>query len=71
MFILYTSVEFIITSKFTKLIFISVRAAVYSFGIIIVQPWKSDARLPCKSVGKPEPLLVWKQWSQPLKESAR
>lgn len=36
-----------------------------------MQPWKSDVRLPCRSVGKPEPSLVWKQWNQALKSSAR
>ncbi|KAK6620098.1 hypothetical protein RUM44_006498 [Polyplax serrata] len=48
-----------------------VRAAIYSFGVKVVQPWKSDVRLPCRSVGKPEPSLVWKQWNQALKSSAR
>nr|CAD7456230.1 unnamed protein product [Timema tahoe] len=48
-----------------------VKAAIYSFGILIVVPWKQETRLPCRHVGKPDPRVNWKQWGQPLKLSAR
>ncbi|XP_066598053.1 cell adhesion molecule Dscam2-like isoform X1 [Prorops nasuta] len=48
-----------------------VRAAIYSFGMTLVVPWKQDVSLPCQSVGKPEPTVIWKQWGQMVKQSAR
>lgn len=51
--------------------FITVRAAIYSFGTVLVVPWKKDVMLPCESVGKPEPSIIWKQWGQIVKPSAR
>ncbi|KAK2587184.1 hypothetical protein KPH14_002930 [Odynerus spinipes] len=48
-----------------------VRAAIYSFGVVLVVPWKQDVTLPCQSVGKPEPSVTWKQWGQTVKPSAR
>ncbi|EFN70076.1 Down syndrome cell adhesion molecule, partial [Camponotus floridanus] len=48
-----------------------VRAAIYSFGTVLVVPWKQDVMLPCESVGKPEPSITWKQWGQTVKPSAR
>ncbi|XP_011698542.1 PREDICTED: Down syndrome cell adhesion molecule-like protein Dscam2 [Wasmannia auropunctata] len=48
-----------------------VRAAIYSFGTTLVVPWKQDVTLPCQSVGKPEPSVIWKQWGQIVKPSAR
>ncbi|XP_050450848.1 cell adhesion molecule Dscam2-like isoform X3 [Cataglyphis hispanica] len=48
-----------------------VRAAIYSFGTVLVVPWKQDVMLPCESVGKPEPSIIWKQWGQIVKPSAR
>ncbi|XP_015600048.1 Down syndrome cell adhesion molecule-like protein Dscam2 isoform X2 [Cephus cinctus] len=48
-----------------------VRAAIYSFGKTLVVPWKQDVTLPCQSVGKPEPIITWKQWGQLVKQSAR
>ncbi|XP_067203911.1 cell adhesion molecule Dscam2-like isoform X2 [Linepithema humile] len=48
-----------------------VRAAIYSFGTVLVVPWKRDVTLPCQSVGKPEPSVTWKQWGQIVKPSAR
>ncbi|XP_068082192.1 cell adhesion molecule Dscam2 [Anabrus simplex] len=48
-----------------------VQAAIYSFGSVIVVPWKQDTRLPCRHVGKPEPNISWKQWGQLLKPSPR
>ncbi|XP_078048429.1 cell adhesion molecule Dscam2 [Augochlora pura] len=48
-----------------------VRAATYSFGTVLVIPWKQDVTLPCQSVGKPEPSVTWKQWGQTVKSSAR
>ncbi|XP_011880275.1 PREDICTED: Down syndrome cell adhesion molecule-like protein Dscam2 isoform X2 [Vollenhovia emeryi] len=48
-----------------------VRAAIYSFGTTLVVPWKQDVTLPCQSVGKPEPSVIWKQWGQMVKPSAR
>ncbi|XP_071566445.1 cell adhesion molecule Dscam2 isoform X2 [Temnothorax nylanderi] len=48
-----------------------VRAAIYSFGTTLVVPWKQDVTLPCQSVGKPEPSVIWKQWGQIVKSSAR
>lgn len=49
----------------------TVRAAIYSFGTVLVVPWKRDVTLPCQSVGKPEPSVTWKQWGQIVKPSAR
>ncbi|XP_029162197.1 Down syndrome cell adhesion molecule-like protein Dscam2, partial [Nylanderia fulva] len=46
-----------------------VRAAIYSFGTVLVVPWKQDVMLPCESVGKPS--IIWKQWGQIVKPSAR
>lgn len=48
-----------------------VRAAIYSFGTVLVVPWKQDVTLPCQSVGKPKPNVIWKQWGQTVKPSAR
>ncbi|XP_024888371.1 Down syndrome cell adhesion molecule-like protein Dscam2 isoform X2 [Temnothorax curvispinosus] len=48
-----------------------VRAAIYSFGTTLIVPWKQDVTLPCQSVGKPEPSVIWKQWGQIVKSSAR
>ncbi|XP_076235762.1 cell adhesion molecule Dscam2 [Calliopsis andreniformis] len=48
-----------------------VRAAIYSFGAMLVVPWKQDVTLPCQNVGKPEPSVTWKQWGQIVKSSAR
>ncbi|KAG7198654.1 hypothetical protein KM043_006011 [Ampulex compressa] len=48
-----------------------VRAAIYSFGAVLVVPWKQDVTLPCQNVGKPEPSVTWKQWGQVVKSSAR
>lgn len=48
-----------------------VRASVYSFGTVLVVPWKQVVTLPCQSVGKPEPSVTWKQWGQIVKSSAR
>ncbi|XP_076675907.1 cell adhesion molecule Dscam2 isoform X2 [Andrena cerasifolii] len=48
-----------------------VRAAIYSFGTVLVVPWKQDVTLPCQTVGKPEPSVTWKQWGQIVKSSAR
>ncbi|XP_011345914.1 Down syndrome cell adhesion molecule-like protein Dscam2 isoform X3 [Ooceraea biroi] len=48
-----------------------VRAAIYSFGTVLVVPWKQDVTLPCQSVGKPEPSVIWKQWGQIVKPFAR
>ncbi|XP_047364964.1 Down syndrome cell adhesion molecule-like protein Dscam2 isoform X2 [Vespa velutina] len=48
-----------------------VRAAIYSFGVVLIVPWKQDVTLSCQSVGKPEPSVIWKQWGQMVKSSAR
>ncbi|XP_039305921.1 Down syndrome cell adhesion molecule-like protein Dscam2 isoform X4 [Solenopsis invicta] len=50
-----------------------VRAAIYSFGTTLIVPWKQDVTLPCQSVGKPEPSVIWKQSGkgQIVKPSAR
>ncbi|XP_043471452.1 Down syndrome cell adhesion molecule-like protein Dscam2 isoform X5 [Leptopilina heterotoma] len=48
-----------------------VRAAVFSFGTTLVVPWKQDVTLPCQSVGKPEPSIIWKQWGEMVKASTR
>ncbi|XP_046745786.1 Down syndrome cell adhesion molecule-like protein Dscam2 isoform X2 [Diprion similis] len=49
-----------------------VRAAIYSFGMVFVVPWKQDITLPCQSVGKPEPSTSWKQrGGQLIKTSAK
>ncbi|XP_046143887.1 Down syndrome cell adhesion molecule-like protein Dscam2 isoform X7 [Osmia bicornis bicornis] len=48
-----------------------VRAAIYSFGTVLVVPWKQNVTLPCQSVGNPEPSVTWKQWSQIVKPSSR
>ncbi|XP_018349042.1 PREDICTED: Down syndrome cell adhesion molecule-like protein Dscam2 isoform X2 [Trachymyrmex septentrionalis] len=48
-----------------------VRAAIYSFGTTLIVPWKQDVTLPCQSVGKPDPSVIWKQWGQIVKPSAR
>ena len=45
------------------------RAAIYSFGSITVLPWKNDARLPCRSVGKTEP--EWLTQGQQVATSGR
>lgn len=34
-------------------------------------PWKQDVTLPCQSVGKPEPSIIWKQWGEMVKPSTR
>ncbi|XP_031783300.1 Down syndrome cell adhesion molecule-like protein Dscam2 isoform X4 [Nasonia vitripennis] len=47
-----------------------VRAAIYSFGQILVVPWKQDVTLPCQRVGKPEPTVTWKQWGQVIRFGA-
>ncbi|XP_076282094.1 cell adhesion molecule Dscam2 isoform X2 [Lasioglossum baleicum] len=61
-----------ITSKHEQMLrIITVRAAIYSFGTVLVVPWKQDVTLPCQSVGKPEPSVTWKQWGQTVKSSAR
>ncbi|KAK0170460.1 hypothetical protein PV328_011021 [Microctonus aethiopoides] len=46
-----------------------VPAAIYSFGMSPIVPWKQDVTLPCQSVGKPS--LLWKQWGQVIKASGR
>ncbi|KAG8038992.1 hypothetical protein G9C98_003299 [Cotesia typhae] len=46
-----------------------VPAAIYSFGMSPIVPWKQDVTLPCQSVGKPS--LLWKQWGQVVKASGR
>ncbi|XP_050583479.1 cell adhesion molecule Dscam2-like isoform X5 [Bombus affinis] len=48
-----------------------VRAAVFSFGAVLVVPWKQNVTLPCQSVGNPEPSVTWKQWGQIVKSSNR
>ncbi|XP_018307185.1 Down syndrome cell adhesion molecule-like protein Dscam2 isoform X2 [Mycetomoellerius zeteki] len=48
-----------------------VRAAIYSFGTTLIVPWKQDVTLPCQSVGKPDPSVIWKQWGQIVKPFAR
>ncbi|XP_026302206.1 Down syndrome cell adhesion molecule-like protein Dscam2 isoform X7 [Apis mellifera] len=48
-----------------------VRAAIYSFGTVLVVPWKQNVTLPCQSVGNPEPSVIWKQWGQIVKSSSR
>ncbi|XP_048270397.1 Down syndrome cell adhesion molecule-like protein Dscam2 isoform X5 [Bombus terrestris] len=48
-----------------------VRAAVFSFGTVLVVPWKQNVTLPCQSVGNPEPSVTWKQWGQIVKSSNR
>ncbi|XP_033302341.1 Down syndrome cell adhesion molecule-like protein Dscam2 isoform X6 [Bombus vosnesenskii] len=48
-----------------------VRAAVFSFGTVLVVPWKQNVTLPCQSVGNPEPSVTWKQWGQIVKSSSR
>ncbi|XP_018406582.1 PREDICTED: Down syndrome cell adhesion molecule-like protein Dscam2 [Cyphomyrmex costatus] len=48
-----------------------VRAAIYSFGTTLIVPWKQDVTLPCQSVGKPDPSVIWKQWGQIVKPSTR
>ncbi|KAK9303509.1 hypothetical protein QLX08_004819 [Tetragonisca angustula] len=48
-----------------------VRAAIYSFGTVLVVPWKQNVTLPCQSVGNPEPSVTWKQWGQIVKSSSR
>ncbi|XP_017890990.1 Down syndrome cell adhesion molecule-like protein Dscam2 isoform X2 [Ceratina calcarata] len=48
-----------------------VRAAIYSFGTVLVVPWKRNVTLPCQSVGNPEPSVTWKQWGQIVKSSNR
>ncbi|XP_048512285.1 Down syndrome cell adhesion molecule-like protein Dscam2 isoform X3 [Athalia rosae] len=51
---------------------VEVRAAIYSFGMVFVVPWKQDITLPCQSVGKPEPSTTWKQrGGQLVKPSAK
>ncbi|CAD1479845.1 unnamed protein product, partial [Heterotrigona itama] len=59
----------------TQLITVSlsneVRAAIYSFGTVLVVPWKQNVTLPCQSVGNPEPSVTWKQWGQIVKSSSR
>ena len=49
----------------------TVRAAIYSFGTVLVVPWKQNVTLPCQSVGNPEPSVIWKQWGQIVKSSSR
>ncbi|CAK9819274.1 Cell adhesion molecule Dscam2 [Anthophora plagiata] len=48
-----------------------VRAAIYSFGAVLVVPWKQNVTLPCQSVGNPEASVTWKQWGQVVKASSR
>lgn len=39
--------------------------------MVLIVPWKQDVTLSCQSVGKPEPSVIWKQWGQMVKSSAR
>ncbi|GLG97376.1 Protein sidekick [Gryllus bimaculatus] len=55
--------EFWVTA-FTKVGEVS--AGIISFGGIRVVSWKSDIRLPCQSVGTPEPTQQWKKDNEPL-----
>lgn len=50
---------------------IAVRAAIYSFGSVLVVPWKQTVTLPCQSVGKPEPTVVWKRLNQQVKPTSK
>ncbi|EFN82424.1 Down syndrome cell adhesion molecule [Harpegnathos saltator] len=48
-----------------------VRAAIYSFDTTLVVPWKQNVTLPCQSVGKPDPSVIWKRWGQIVNPSRR
>ncbi|XP_076760634.1 cell adhesion molecule Dscam2 isoform X5 [Xylocopa sonorina] len=48
-----------------------VRASIYSFGAVLVVPWKQNVTLPCQTVGNPEPSVTWKQWGQIVKSNSR
>lgn len=61
----------VIPAEFLLFRCVAVRAAVFSFGTVLVVPWKQNVTLPCQSVGNPEPSVTWKQWGQIVKSSSR
>lgn len=48
-----------------------VPARIVSFSRRLVTPWKEHLYLPCRKVGVPPPVTIWRQDGQPLETSAR
>lgn len=48
-----------------------VPARVVSFSRRIISPWKENLQLPCRKVGMPQPVTVWRQDGQPLETNSR
>ena len=53
-------------NNFHFLFIFLVGAGVWSVGGNITVGWKEDVRLPCESVGDPEPQLSWTHELSPL-----
>ncbi|XP_044020964.1 Down syndrome cell adhesion molecule-like protein Dscam2 isoform X2 [Aphidius gifuensis] len=49
----------------------TVPAAIISFGMPIVTPWRIDVKLPCLSVGLPKPILEWRLGDIKLQKQPR
>lgn len=48
-----------------------VPARIISFSTIIVSPWKEDLLLPCRKVGIPPPVTIWRQDGHPMETNSR
>lgn len=48
-----------------------VPARIISFSKTIVSPWKKNLLLPCRKVGSPAPVTIWRQDGHPMETSAR
>lgn len=48
-----------------------VPARIISFSRQIISPWKENLILPCRKVGSPPPVTIWRQDGQPMETSSR
>lgn len=48
-----------------------VPARIVSFSRNIVTPWKENLVMPCRKVGVPPPVTIWRQDGQPMETSNR
>ncbi|XP_037045508.1 Down syndrome cell adhesion molecule-like protein Dscam2 isoform X1 [Bradysia coprophila] len=48
-----------------------VPARIVSFSRNIITPWKENLVLPCRKVGVPAPVTIWRQDGQPMETSSR
>lgn len=48
-----------------------VPARIISFSKVITSPWKENLVLPCRKVGVPAPVTIWRQDGQPMETNSR